>query len=540
MLFKHNELGEQITEIHLKQIEDANRQARIEYYQRRWDMYKGIATDPNEPDFDILKCKEFFPAGKNETDDEYRERMKVWNPQGAVIINRLADMVFKGGVEYKFVPVNPEDESAKTMAEAATSNFQADLEYNKWSIVGRERVVEPMAIGQISDWLDYRKFDPSTGEQFDNGGRIRFIKRWPWFAEPVVHPENVTEIIGAAYIYTQENEAISPAISLQMSLSGERRRITELWLDPAYNSETGELISAGAYVRFEDETVEMPAGKEDWQGDNKYKLTPVHFWQNVDMDESQFNAESFFDRFDDLWLKLSRVDSNKVSGVQYIINQRSIIASPEATPKDIPTRHNVLIKIPQGEPQSSIANMPRNLDNAPEDNLAKDLRFGIGEAGCYSASLMDMEGIGQAAQSGIARKIMYAPTVDCVDILRKNYAEGMKQVMRKCMAVKIYENGGSLDGIDLKKIKPEVQFLGSVIPVDEVEELTQDILKLKSQLIDRKGLVMKYNPEIKTDAQADEFLKLIEAEQPKPTASAPFELRRPRGTGNAPNENQNA
>ncbi len=148
MLFKPNELGEQITAAHLKQITDANREDRHAYYMRRYAMYKGIATDPNEPEYDESLCQTFFPKGKNETPEEYRERMKVWIPQGRIIIERLADMCLNGGVEYKFVAINEADEA---MAEAATANFNADLEYNSWDLVSRERILEPLAIGDGRD-----------------------------------------------------------------------------------------------------------------------------------------------------------------------------------------------------------------------------------------------------------------------------------------------------------------------------------------------------------------------------------------------------
>jgi hypothetical protein len=153
---------------------------------------------------------------------------------------------------------------------------------------------------------------------------------------------------------------------------------------------------------------------------------------------------------------------------------------------------------------------------------------------------MDIDGIGKVAQSGIARKIVYTPTVIAVDFLRKNFAKSVKELMTKSLIVKEYENGGTLEGIDRSKIRPEVVFYGSVMPADETEELTNDMTLLKNKLVDRKGLVMKYNDEVNTDEDAIKLIEEIDKEQPEQQASSPFQLRRPRGTGNAPNENQNA
>lgn len=533
MLFRHNELGEQITALHLKEITDAQRSDRNAYYQRRYEMFQGIVTDPKEPAYNESLCLEFFPKGKNETAEEYRERMKVWVPQGRVIIERLADLVFKGGVEYKFVAINEADEE---MAERATEVVNADLEYNDWDIVARERVTEPLGIGQVSDWLDFRRFDPRTGEAYDNFGRVRFVKRWPWFAEPVVHPDNVTEIIGAAYIYNLENEVISPAVSLQMTLDGSRKLITILWLDPAYNTDTGAKISNGAFIRLEDETVVMPEGKEEWQSENKYGLTPVEFWQSIDIDETQYNGQAFIDRFVDALLKLSRVKSNEVSAIQYIINQLAIIAAPEATPDELPIRHNAIFKIPQGDPQSDIRILDRKADLTPEQGVSKYLTFLIGQAGNFSADLMDIEGVKNAAQSGVARKIVYSATIDFVEVLRKNYAKNMKSVMNKILKVKEYEYG-KLDGIDLKKIRPEVVFYGEIMPTDELEELTQDVMKLKEGLIRKTDLILKYNDDIDSLEKAEERLRAIQEERKatQPEEQTPSWLRRRNGTGN-PNE----
>lgn len=525
MLFPYNELGDAITKQHLQDIKDDNRSKRTQYYQRRYSMLKGIATDPCEPEYDRELCKTFFPQGTDESNPEYDERMKVWIPQGANLLNRLTDLALKGNVEYKFKAVDSENAADIELAAFATEVYEASLDYNNWELIGRERIFEANGIGQISDWLDYRRHDPRTGEEFDKGGRVRFIKYWPWFAEPVVSPDNVTEIIGAVLIYNEEGQSITNAVSLTMDLTGQRKLVTKLWLDPLFNTENGKPIHKGAYVVFENETSALPEGKEDWANDNKYGLTPVVFWQSVDIDESQYNGESYLDRFIDPLLKLCRVASSELSGIQYIINQLVLYAAKETTPDKITVRHNRTHKFAQGEPSPEMRILERMLDLKPEQETRAYLAAVIGEAGGFSPELSSLDGIGKIGESGIALKIAYEKTVDAVKTIRRNYAKSKTELMEKVLKVILVENDGKIGGkkIDMTKIRAAVGFDDNIMPVSELDALELNVRRRDEGIITEEQFIILENAEVKTSAQAETHMQKIrearaknKPEQPEP------------------------
>lgn len=518
MLF--NPLINEISARHVQELIDFEREQRISYYLRRRAMHNGIVTDPNEQDYDEELCKKFFPKGLTEKPNEYQERMKVWVPVGALILKRLVSLVVKGGVKYKYEPINEGD---KKIAEDATQSFVADLQYNNWESLFPQIIEDALAIGELSTWQDFRKFDPRTGLAFDNGGRIKLTVRYPWIAEPIVDPENVTEIIGSVAVYHLDNQVLTPAVSAKMRLDGTSKRVIELWLSALYNSETGKKEYPGSFTRFENET---SVGDELWNEMNFYGVDPTVFWVGPDVDETQYRGKSYQDRYAELQIKLSRVASLELSGVQYLINQWYAIAADEAMPKQVEFRHNLMVKMGQGTPESRLGQTQRFLDTTEERELIKFLVNMIGQIAGYSPELLSgLEGsIGKAADSGIAMKILYEATEDAVRVIRSSLTPKIKELMTKTIIVKSYENQSSFR-IDTTKLMPVVTWDENIIPVDDKTQLEYDLLLEERGLRSRIDNVMKYNNHIATRKQAEKFIQELEAAKPKPEAAPSLRVR---------------
>lgn len=518
MLF--NPLINEISARHVQEVIDFEREQRISYYLRRRAMHNGIVTDPNEQDYDEELCKKFFPKGQTEKPSEYQERMKLWVPVGALIIKRLVSLVIKGGVKYKYEPLKDSDAQ---LAEDATQSFEADLQYNNWESLFPEIVENALAIGELSTWQNFRKFDTQTGQAFDNGGRIKLTVRYPWIAEPIVNPDNVTEIIGSVAVYHLDNQVLTPAVSAKMRLDGSSKRIIELWLSALYDSETGLKKFPGSFTKFENE---RQVGDKLWSEMNFYGIDPTVFWVGPDADETQYRGKSYQDRFAELQIKLSRIASLELSGVQYLINQWYAIAADDAMPKQVEFRHNLMVKMGQGTPESRLGQTQRFLDTTEERELIKFLVNMIGQIAGYSPELLSgLEGsIGKAADSGIAMKILYEATEDAVRIIRASLTPKVKELMTKTIIVKSYENQKSFK-IDTTKIRPVVTWDENIIPIDDKVQLDYDLLLEERGLRSRVDNVMKYNTSIATREQAEKFIQELEAAKPKPITVSPMRIR---------------
>jgi hypothetical protein len=101
--------------------------------------------------------------------------------------------------------------------------------------------------------------------------------------------------------------------------------------------------------------------------------------------------------------------------------------------------------------------------------------------------------------------------------------------------VKMWNTLNPTKKIDLDKIRPEVKFREDILPKNDQEEIASDILKLSNGIVTLTDLVKKYNPHIKTDAEAEEYMK---AESDRKAAAAKasrptIPLMRPNGQQSA-------
>lgn len=495
MLF--DPISEKITAGHLQELVDHERASRQSYFIRRYNMHTGVITDPQEQGYSEAVCKSFFPVGKSETPAEYAERQKVWIPIGRIILNRIVALVIKGGVK---VVISGDGNEAQ--AELANNSFSRDMEYNMFQALLPEMITEMLGIGEISIWPDYRRHNPQTGKLFDSGGRIKWTKRFPWIAEPVVHPSRVTEVIGSVAIYELYNAAVTPSVSAKMMLSGKSKLMTELWLSPYYSPETGEVVYPGGYSLFEDE---QEVGPERFRGENPYRINPVTHCISPFKDETQYRGLSYYDLFVDMWLKLCRLASSEAATMQYMVPIYKMIADTKNSPSSLEFRQNAMVKIPQGTPQSDFGQVSREFTLIEEREYKKYLSNAIGEAAGYSGDfLTGMEGVGKVAESGVARKIVYEKTVDMVSFVRVFVAQIIREMAIKSLVIKNAENGGGM--FDVDSLNARVIFDEDLIPISDLEALEYDLKLFTSGLRLESDLVMKYNDHIYTVAQADEFI----------------------------------
>lgn len=491
--------ADQITARHIMQLAEHERSSRISYYLKRHKMHKGVVTTPSEADYDEALCLELFPRALTETIVEYRERLKVWVPLGRLIVDRLVELSLKG-VAYSW-----EDASGQPN-QAANDALGADLEYNDWERQSRKTLSNSLGIGETSTWLEYRGFDPATGKPFDNAGRVRFIERFPWIAEPIVHPDNVTDIIGSVALYDIDNYAITPNLTAQMRLDGKSKRKIELWIAAQYDPKSGEKISDGGYWEYQNETL---TGDESFIEFNPYGLVPVVHWI-YDTDETQYRGISYHDRYADAWLKLSRVASSEVAQIQYLVSVWKLLFSGDK-PSKMEFRPNGLYAFPQGADQpTELGQTERMLDLNEERQFKAFLVNLIGQAGGYSGDLLQgLEGIGKISESGIARKIVYEQTLDTVRGIRTFYGAGMRQLMRSCNAMRGYHAKFNSVGLT-----PRVNFDDNIMPVDENEAFDLLVKKRNERVITEEEFLMQANRNIKTVEEARQRLETRQVQTP--------------------------
>lgn len=484
--------ADQITARHIMQLAEHERSSRISYYLKRYKMHKGVVTTPSEADYDEALCIELFPRALTETPEEYRERLKVWVPLGRLIVDRLIELTLKG-VTYSW-----EDASGQPN-QAANDALGADLEYNDWERQSRRTLSNSLGIGETSTWLEYRGFDPSTGKPFDNAGRVRFIERYPWIAEPIVNPDNVTDIIGSVALYDIDNYTITPNLTAQMRLDGKSKRKLEIWMAAQYDAKNGEKITDGGYWEYQNETL---SGDDSFNVFNPYGLVPVVHWI-YDTDETQYRGVSYHDRYADAWLKLCRVASSEVAQIQYLISVWKLLFSGDK-PTKMEFRPNGLYAFPQGADQPTELGQTGRMLNLNEERQFKAFLVNlIGQAGGYSGDLLQgLEGIGKIAESGIARKIVYEQTLDTVRGIRTFYGARMRQLMRACNAMRGYHAKFNSVGLT-----PRVNFDDNIMPVDEREAFDLRVSMRNEGVITQEEFLMQSNRNIKTIEDARERIK---------------------------------
>ena len=489
----------EITARHLMQLAEHERASRISYYVKRYNMHKGIISMPSEAGYDESVSLEMFPKALTETLEEYRERLKVWVPLGRLIVDRLVELSMKGA-SYAW-----EDESGK-QNQQANDALGADLEYNDWERQSRKMLSNALGIGELSTWLEYRGFNPETGQKFDNAGRVRFVERFPWIAEPLVHPDNVTDIIGSIALYDKDNYIITPNVTAQMRLDGKSKRKIELWLAAQYDPKNGQKIADGGYWEYENERLEED---EAFNNSNPYGFVPVVHWI-YDTDETQYRGVSYHDRYADAWLKLCRVASSEVAQIQYLVSVWKLLFSGDK-PSKMEFRPNGLYAFPQGADQpTELGQTERMLDLNEERQFKAFLVNLIGQAGGYSGDLLQgLEGIGKIAESGIARKIVYEQTLDTVRGIRAFYGAGMRRVMKCSLGMRAYHAGFKADGL-----KPRVNFDDNIMPVDENEAFDLLVKKRNEGVITQEEFLMQANRNIKTAEEASQRLEARQAQQP--------------------------
>lgn len=502
MIFKN--LTEEITEQMLRDAADQYRQRQIREYETLYNELMGEVLTA-----DIVQ--NYFPRGYNESDDEYKERAKVWVPWANIICSKLRDVVLSDYTELEWQTDSDKDSGE---AERANEVQEATDEASNWEKKKGDVLFFSLGLGQVACWPETRLYNKETGEKYKaaNGDGVVVWDWWfPWFVEPIVYEENVTEIIGAAKVIMMNGNKATPLLTY--SVGQQRKEITELYLSPRYDKDTGKKLSNGTYRKWENSKPVKFKDSDKWWNENLYGCTPPVFYCSPDTDETQYLGSGFPLRFRQMAIKHSQTISNAIQACEML----PVIWGIEGDIgklKNFPIRTNRLVQLPTG---GKLMQTERNLDLEEEWRAADNLERFISLVASVPANVWDTLGSAGKVESGVALKILYQPLLDIIRTVRSHYAYAEKERMTK--TVKMWNTLNPNRRIALEKIRPEVKFKEDILPKNEQEEIASDILKLSNGIVTLTDLVKKYNPHIKTDAEAEAYMKL-ESERKAAAAKA--------------------
>lgn len=542
MIFK--DITSDITRQMIADVDEQRRSQQISDYERRYDEYTGNVLRDVAINGEQTIRSLYFPKGHKESTDVYAERMQsaIWVPWSKIICSRLAAAVLGNeNVERKWVAV---DDKSKSIADRANEYQQYVDKENCWNELAPKIYELSLALGEISLWPEFRYYNKSTGEKYavDKGIGIP-IWQWhyPWFAEPVVDQRYVNEIIGAVKFIWADGAYARPWVNQSLGLAGQTG-ITELWLAPRYDHVTGQAVEnngEGFYRIWRGSEPDVSAlstmGNEGerWWVKNFYECCPVVFFRGPDPDETQYRGEAWSERFRDLALKHSRLVSDIGHACQ-ILSTIWIFTGDKKMASEITIRKNEIVCLPNVEGGAKFEQSVSQLNLTEEWKLCDYYAHIIDMVGMFpSQSFESLTGSGKV-ESGVALKILFRPLIDAIGLIRSAMAEAEKQRMSVC--VKMFNAHNQLSKIDLTKIRPEVEYHNNPIPVDEASELINDVLKMEKGAMSKATFAMRYNNSLRTEAEAEDFLKKNSPQQAPQSGSVFSQIRQARqqANGNTP------
>jgi hypothetical protein len=492
MIFK--DLTAEITTQLVRDFAELQSSARAREYQARYNELVG----------DVLcegRVENYWPILSGEDPEQYKDRRKIWIPWAQLISRRMASVCLSGKVVRKFEPIA---DANKGEADRANLLIEKMDEECDWDARAHDVYYHALALGEISLWPEFRMYNREDGQAYKVAGGQGFpcwTSWFPWFVEPVVHYEYSSEIIGAIKTYWTDGQMMTPFITKAVGMSGHNKSVVEVWLAPQFNSRDGSAVTSGYFKKFMDEKLIFDFdGADKWSESNPYGCCPVVFFRAPDPDESGYRGKSYVDRFWNLALEHSRTISTIGHYIDLLPNVW-VFGGEKADAEKIKIRPNEVVAVP---PAGTFGQAARNMNAVEEWNLAGNLAKFIGLAAQFPVEVLtQLDGAGKV-ESGVALKILFHPIVEGMQAIRASFGKTERERMR--VSVMMFNAENPTKRIKLENIRPEIEYNEDLIPADDAQQIINDILLFDKGALSLKNIVMKYNPSITTEEQADTFL----------------------------------
>lgn len=485
----------------------SQRQSIIAEYDRNYRELEGDV-------FSSTDIQAYWPRRYKETPTAYKERTKIWSEMPRIICNRLTSVLLSGTPERKWVAISDAQEDIAN-AERATELEELSNEVNAWDSKANQVYYYALGIGELALWPEFRLFDTATGEPYElkSGGQgIPIWSQWfPWFVEPISLQDYAEEIIGAMKCVWLDGQMATPLLTQVMS-GNAQSTLVEIYLSPRYDRLTGNKTSGGLFRRYKNGSRQKDDGLDEWWDENQYQCNPVVFFRGPDPDESQYRGKAFTARFRSLAIEHSRTISNIGQAVEVLPTIWRYTGEQKAI-NELSIRTNSIVQIPEG---GTFEQAARELNLLEDWKLVNYLEKTISLLAVLPAEVWDMLGSAGKVESGVALKLTMQPMVESVNLIRKSFAASEHQKMRS--TVKMFNYYNQDKQIDLKNIRPEVQYNREIIPIDEAVAIVNDLALLNSGAKSLVELVKKHNPSITTDEQAQAFIEETRKQKEPPRA----------------------
>lgn len=457
--------------------------------QLRWDLYRNDVARPP-----------YFPYNYQETEQHYRDRLKIGVNWCGSLANRVASYFRKEPVTVTFLEGGKEEGA---LVDQANEVWQEVAKYNDWTPFMVDVARDAGVGGNGYTKSRFALYDAESGEELRTGdfrGRVNIDR----ISEVFIYALN----IGGRDVLVEAWMTIDGAVQIidRYGGSGEKVEYIELVAPALYDTTSGK--------KLQDANWRIWRNGASIYGPYAIPFTlPIQRFANLVSRPRSENGISDIESAIPLNLMINHVFSGASRAVQYH-GEPKLKARGVEDVADIKWGTDNLVGLPvstNGETADlEFLTWDQNLSGARtlyQD--AADIMTAI--AGVPKHMMHDLEGAGKVP-SGVALKILYE-ALNQVCVLKEAGFKGSEQrTIKGALEQLAYYNGRP--GL-FRDLQVEVKYNPNRTPVDVEAEFKADAAKLIQNYYNLVDLVMKYEQGIETREQAMEWLKVRADEKKK-------------------------
>jgi hypothetical protein len=455
---------------------------------KRWDFYRGDVDRPP-----------YFPRLTDETDDHYRDRLKIVVGWCGSMANRIAGYFRKEPIKFAFTVDGDEDNA---LAKEAGKLWEAIADYNGYEsfMIDLSRDAGVGGNGYAKERFVF--FDSETGEKFQTGdmkGRVLIDRVNEAFVYRVP--------IGNVQAFVEAWMIRDGQVSLleEYDTGGQERveyvcLIAPPWFDPI----AGELKAKSTHTVWQNKALtygplEIP------------HMIPMQRFANLVSRPASENGISDIQWLIPLNHMINHIFTGAARAVQYHGEPKPVFEGVEDD-GGIKWATDSAIFLPTNasgvQPKASFLTWDQNIAGAKAIYTdAGEMMSSIG--GVPKHMLGDLGAAGSVV-SGVALRIMYESLNQVCKIKEAGFKPAEEKTIKTCLSMLAYYNNkpGHFDAVQV-----QVQYNPDRTPRDNDLEFQADQKKVLANFWNLIDLVMKYEPDIETREQAIELLQKKAAEK---------------------------
>jgi hypothetical protein len=448
----------------------------------RWDFYRGDVDRPP-----------YFPRLFNETDEHYRDRLKIVVGWCGSMANRIAGYFRKGPIKYAFTVDGDEEND---LAKEAGDLWAAIADYNGFETFMIDLARDAGVGGNGYTKQRFVFFDQETGRELKTGdlrGRV-LIDR---VNESFIYRVPLGKSVGFVEAWLRRDGAVG---LLEQYDSGgmERFEFISLIAPPWHDPITGKLTEKSIYSIWQN-------GANIYGPVEIMHAVPMQRFANLVSRPESENGISDIEWLIPLNHMINHIFTGAARSVQYH-GEPKIVAEGMDEESDLKWSTDNIVYTPTNAAgvaaKLAFLTWDQNITGAKA--IYTDGADMISSLSGVPKHMMGDIGAAGAVTSGVALRIMYASLNQACTLKEAGFKASEEKLIMACLSQLAYYNGhpGKFD-----PVQAQVQYNPDRTPRDNDIEFQNDAKKLITGFWNLVDLVMKHEPGIETREQAIEYLR---------------------------------